>query len=89
MINGFVAGWVLSVLGLGSLARVVGWALGVVALPGMWVGVSFTALQVLVVCWLYWAVAFPSVFRGGSVRFSVILGLGSCILWLCGFAFWK
>ena len=49
MINGLGAGWVLSVLGLGYLARVVGWTLGVVALPGMWVGAFFTALQFLVV----------------------------------------
>ena len=76
-------------LGLGILARVVGWALGAVTLHGMWVGVFFSCFAVLGCCWLFWAVAFPSVFRGGSVRFSVILGLGSCILWLCGFAFWK
>ena len=52
-------------------------------------GCLFSCFAVLDCCWLFWAVAFPSVFRGGSVRFSVILGLGSCILWLCGFAFWK
>ena len=59
MINGFGAGWVLSVLGLGSLARVVGWALGVVALPGMWVGVYFTALQFLVVVGFVGLLPFP------------------------------
>ena len=55
-------------------------------LPGMWVGVCFSCFAVLGCCWLFWAVAFPSVFRGGSVRFSVILGLGlvySLVVWLC------
>ena len=51
-------------LGLGSLARVVGWALGGgggggVALPGMWVGVSFTALQFLVVVACVGLLPFP------------------------------
>ena len=59
MINGLTAGWVLSVLGLGSFARVVGWALGLVAPPGMWVGVSFAALQVLVVVGCIGLLPFP------------------------------
>ena len=59
MIDGFVAGWVLSALGLGILARVVGWALGVVTLPGMWVGVCFTALQSLVVVGCFGLLPFP------------------------------
>ena len=46
-------------LGLGSFARVVGWALGVVALPGMWVGVSFTALLFLVVVGCVGLLPFP------------------------------
>ena len=59
LINGFVAGWVLSVLGLGTLARVVGWALGVVTLLGMWVGVCFPALQSVVVVGCFGLLPFP------------------------------
>ena len=59
MINGFVAGWVLFVLGLGTLARVMGWALGMVTLPGMWVGVCSTALQYLVVVGCFGLLPFP------------------------------
>ena len=59
MINGSTAGWVLSVLGLGSFARVVRWALGLVAPPEMWVGVFFAALQVLVVVGCIGLLPFP------------------------------
>ena len=58
---------------------------GVVTLPGMWVGLCFFCFAFLGCSWFFWAVAFPSIFRGGSARFSVFLGLGlvySLVVWL-------
>ena len=87
---GFIAGWVLYVLDLGCLSPGCGLGFGVWWLcPGCgWVSV-FLFLLSLVVVGCFGLLPFPLFLGEVLSMFLFFWALGSCILWLCGFAFWK
>ena len=74
----------------GVLARVVGWALGCgVSARDVGGSLFFSDLLSLVVVGCFGLLPFPQFLGEVLSVFLFFWALGSCILWLCGFAFWK